>query len=45
MVHPFMVSINKIEMKAFKSGLDVDVYYTTVFSDKIVRVSCQVQIE
>lgn len=45
MVHPFMVSINKIEMKAFKSGLDVDVYYTTVFDDKIVRVSCQVQIE
>ena len=45
MVHPFMVSINKIDMKSFKSGLEVDVYYTTVFSDEIVRVSCQVQIE
>lgn len=45
MVHPFMVSINQIDMKSFKSGLEVDVYYTTVFSDEIVRVSCQVQIE
>lgn len=45
MVHPFMVSINKIDMKAYKSGLNVDVYYTTVFDDEIVRVSCKVQIE
>lgn len=45
MVHPFMVSINKIDMKAYKSGLKVDVYYTTVFDDEIVRVSCKVQIE
>lgn len=45
MVHPFMVSINKIEMMPVKSGLNVDVYYTTVFTDEIVRVSCQVQIE
>lgn len=45
MVHPFMVSINQIDMTSFKSGLEVDVYYTTVFSDEIVRVSCQVQIE
>ncbi|WP_392435391.1 DUF2634 domain-containing protein [Finegoldia magna] len=45
MVHPFMVSINKIDMTSLKSGLNVDVYYTTVFSDEIVRVSCQVQIE
>lgn len=45
MVHPFMVSINKIEMKPYKSGLNVDVYYTTVFDDEIVRVSCKVQIE
>ena len=45
MVHPFMVSINKIKMKPYKSGLEVDVYYTTVFDDEIVRVSCKVQIE
>lgn len=45
MVHPFMVSINKIDLKPYKSGLDVDVYYTTVFDDEIVRVSCKVQIE
>ena len=45
MVHPFMVSINKIEMRPYKSGLNVDVYYTTVFDDEIVRVSCVVQIE
>lgn len=45
MVHPFMVSINKIDMTSLKSGLNVDVYYTTVFSDEIVRVSCQVRIE
>lgn len=45
MVHPFMVSINKIDMASLKSGLNVDVYYTTVFSDEIVRVSCRVQIE
>lgn len=45
MVHPFMVSINKIDIEPYKSGLYVDVYYTTVFTDKIVRVSCQVQIE
>ena len=45
MVHPFMVSINKIDMKPYKSGLIVDVYYTTVFDDEIVRVSCKVQIE
>ncbi len=45
MVHPFMVSINKIDMKPYKSGLNVDVYYTTVFDDEIVRVSCKVQIE
>ena len=45
MVHPFMVSINKIDIKAHKSGLNVDVYYTTVFDDEIVRVSCKVQIE
>lgn len=45
MVHPFIVSINQIDKKSFKSGLEVDVYYTTVFSDEIVRVSCQVQIE
>lgn len=45
MVHPFMVSINKIEMRPYKSGLNVDVYYTTVFDDEIVRVSCKVQIE
>lgn len=45
MVHPFMVSINKIDMEPYKSGLNVDVYYTTVFDDEIVRVSCKVQIE
>lgn len=45
MVHPFMVSINKIDIKPVKAGLNVDVYYTTVFNDEIVRVSCQVQIE
>lgn len=45
MVHPFMVSINKIDIKSHKSGLIVDVYYTTVFDDEIVRVSCKVQIE
>lgn len=45
MAHPFMVSINKIDMTSLKSGLNVDVYYTTVFSDEIVRVSCRVQIE
>jgi hypothetical protein len=45
MVHPFMVSINRIELKSVKSGLYVDVYYTTVFSDKIVRVECLVKIE
>lgn len=45
MVHPFMISINKIELKPYKSGIYVDVYYTTVFSDKIVRVECVVNIE
>lgn len=45
MVHPFMVSINKIKLEKFKSGLKAIVYYTTVFTDEIVRVECQVQIE
>ncbi len=45
MVHPFMVSINKIDIKMIKAGAYVDVYYTTVFSDKIVRVECTVKIE
>lgn len=45
MVHPFMVSINRIDMKPYKSGLNVDVYYTTVFDDEIVRVTCKVKIE
>lgn len=45
MVHPFMVSINKMVLKTIKSGLYVDVYYTTVFTDKIARVECLVTIE
>lgn len=45
MVHPFMVSINKMILKTVKSGLYVDVYYTTVFTDKIARVECLVTIE
>ena len=45
MVHPFMVSINKMILKTVKSGLYVDVYYTTVFTDKIARVECEVKIE
>lgn len=45
MVHPFMVSINKMILKPFKSGLYVDVYYTTIFTDKIARVECLVTIE
>jgi len=45
MVHPFMVSINKMILKTEKSGLYVDVYYTTVFTDKIARVECLVTIE
>lgn len=45
MVHPFMVSINRIDIKKYKAGAYVDVYYTTVFSDEIVRVSCTVKIE
>lgn len=45
MVHPFMVSINKMNLKTEKSGLYVDVYYTTVFTDKIARVECLVTIE
>ncbi|WP_262123374.1 DUF2634 domain-containing protein [Anaerococcus sp. Marseille-Q5996] len=45
MVHPFMVSINKMVLKTVKSGLYVDVYYTTVFTDKIARVECLVTIE
>lgn len=45
MVHPFMVSINKMILKTIKSGLYVDVYYTTVFTDKIARVECLVTIE
>ena len=45
MVHPFMVSINKMILKTVKSGLYVDVYYTTVFTDKIARVECLVTNE
>ena len=45
MVHPFMVSINKMVLNTVKSGLYVDVYYTTVFTDKIARVECLVTIE
>lgn len=45
MVHPFVVSINNIELKPYKAGLYVDVYYTTVFTDKVVRVECTVMIE
>lgn len=45
MVHPFMVSINKMILKTVKSGLYVDVYYTTVFTDTIARVECLVTIE
>lgn len=45
MVHPFMVSINKMVLKSIKSGIYVDVYYTTVFTDKIARVECLVTIE
>lgn len=45
MVHPFMVSINKMILRTEKSGLYVDVYYTTVFTDKIARVECLVTIE
>lgn len=45
MVHPFMVSINKMILKTVKSGLYVDVYYTTVFTDKIARVEFLVTIE
>ena len=45
MVHPFMVSINKMVLRSIKSGIYVDVYYTTVFTDKIARVECLVTIE
>lgn len=45
MVHPFMVSINKMILKSVKAGLYVDVYYTTVFTDQIVRVECTVPID
>lgn len=45
MVHPFMVSINDIQLERVKSGLKAIVYYTTVFTDEIVRVECQVQVD
>lgn len=45
MVHPFMQSIDHIEIEKWKSGVFVTVYYTTVFNDKVVKVSCTVPIE
>lgn len=45
MVHPFMVSINDIQLERVKSGLKAIVYYTTTFTDEIVRVECQVKID
>lgn len=45
MVHPFMASINDIQLERVKSGLKAIVYYTTIFTDEIVRVECQVQID
>ena len=45
MVHPFMVSINDIQLERVKSGLKAIVYYTTTFTDEIVRVECKVKID
>ena len=45
MVHPFMVSINDIQLERMSSGLKVIVYYTTIFTDEIVRVECQMKID
>lgn len=45
MVHPFMVSISKIDITQKRENVEVVVYYTTVFSDKVVKVKCQVPIE
>jgi len=45
MVHPFMVSITKIDIEQKRENVTVVVYYTTVFSDEVVKVECQVPIE
>lgn len=45
MVHPFMRSINHIEVERLRDGANVTVYYTTFFNDKVVKVSCIVTIE
>jgi len=45
MVHPFMVSITKIDIEQKREQATVTVYYTTVFSDEVVKVECQVPIE
>lgn len=44
MVHPFIKSINKIEMETFKAGLYVAVYFTSIFNDDVEYVKCTIQI-
>ena len=44
MVHPFMVAITRIDLRSVRDGIEVDVYYRTIFEDKVVKVSCTVQL-
>ncbi|NLY09359.1 MAG: DUF2634 domain-containing protein [Tissierellia bacterium] len=43
-VHPSIVSIDKIELREVKSVLEADVYFTSVFEDRMEHVICTVPI-
>lgn len=44
MVHPFITAVNKIDMKSKKSTLEVEVYFTSIFDDRMEYVLCTVPI-
>lgn len=44
MVHPYIKSINDIKIKTDKSLLIVNVYFTSIFKNEVVRVKCDIPI-